>query len=795
MAEERISLEKTPDSNANQAQSNNHLHEALSSDGNAYGSNYERHEGLSLLRKWWRLICRRKLLIISVIMIILAFVTIEAYRKRSVYQAITTIEVRREGSSLQPNDIFYHYAYDNTKTEALIMKCRPVIERTVVKLKLDRNPRFLDVTRKRSVWEAITALKQGDAEQEQKDDQVAAVETPGAESEPGDKSETADKGTLSAAERARLTPYIQALMNNLKVEDVRETRLLRLSFTHTDPEIAAIVSNGVAQNFIEYNFQNKTQYFTNTSAWLEDSTRKLKARVEQAEQKLANYSREHDIFSLEGKENLTVDKLVRLHDQAMRAETDRLLKQSLYEEVKRGRVAQLPEAFADPKTAELRKTLNELAVTASQLGVKFGSRHPKLIEIRQQMATIQEQIDANRSILEEKLKADYERAVREEDPLKAALNRAKAEAVQQNQAAIQYNVLQQDQATAKALYTDFLSKTSQANIQLAEQYNNVRLIEAAEPPTGPIGPDRMSTILIGFVLSLAFGVGLAWLIENLNTKVRSVEDVGRATQLPVLAVIPTLSENSLSAIQTGLRELKDGGGSPQLALDLPARSVSSAMLRDFSVAGEAYRMLRTSVLLSTAGHPPRTILITGAQPGDGKTTNVINTAIAFTQLKAEVLIIDCDMRTPMIHKLARLEKEKGLSTYLACGGDVAEFIKQTPIPYLSIFPSGPAPPNSSELISSDSMKEMLNSLIDRYDYILLDSPPLGGGADSIILSTIVDGVILVAKSGKSKSEVLRRAVCDLSSVRARVLGVILNGCNVGREGHDYYYSYRYRSNG
>jgi len=206
-------------------------------------------------------------------------------------------------------------------------------------------------------------------------------------------------------------------------------------------------------------------------------------------------------------------------------------------------------------------------------------------------------------------------------------------------------------------------------------------------------------------------------------------------------------------------------------------------------------MLRTSVLLSNAGHPPRTILITGAQPGDGKTTNVINTAIAFTQLKAEVLIIDCDMRTPMIHKLARLEKEKGLSTYLACGGDVAEFIKQTPIPYLSIFPSGPAPPNSSELISSDSMKEMLNSLADRYDYILLDSPPLGGGGDSIILSTIVDGVILVAKSGKSKSEVLRRAVCDLSSVRARVLGVILNGCNVGREGHDYYYSYRYRSNG
>src|SRR5262249_28658302 len=151
-------------------------------------------------------------------------------------------------------------------------------------------------------------------------------------------------------------------------------------FTHTDPEIAATVANGVAASFIKYNFQAKTARFTGTSNWLEESTRKLKSQVEQSEAALANYSREHNIFSLEGKENLTGEKLVRLHDQVMRAETDRLLKQSLFEEVKRGRVAQLPEAFADPKTAELRKTLNELAVAAAQVNVKFGAKHPKLVE-------------------------------------------------------------------------------------------------------------------------------------------------------------------------------------------------------------------------------------------------------------------------------------------------------------------------------------------------------------------------------------------------------------------------------
>jgi capsular exopolysaccharide synthesis family protein len=556
--------------------------------------------------------------------------------------------------------------------------------------------------------------------------------------------------------------------------------------------MAAAVANGVAESFINHNFQAKTERFTGTSNWLEESTRKLKAQVEQAEAALANYSRENNIFSLEGKENLTAGKLVQLHDQVMRAETDRLLKQSLYEEVKRGRVAQLPEAFADPKTAELRKTLNELAVTASQVSVKFGAKHPKLVEIRQQMNTIQEQIDSNKSMLEEKLRADYERAVREEGSLEAALNRAKTEAVQQNQAAIQYSVLQQDLATAKSLYTDFLNKTSQANIQRAEQYNNVRLIEAAEPPGAPVGPNRAQAILIGFFLSLAFGVGLAYLLERLNTTVRNVEDVSRSTQLPTLAVIPSLQDKSLSAKQKAAGELRDGSEAIAQALgDRAAKAILSDSNMDFSAATEAYRMLRTSVLLSTAGHPPKIILVTSGQPGDGKTTTVYNTAIAFTQLKAHVLVIDCDMRKPRIHSMARIKREQGLSTFLSSGGELAELIKQTPIPYLSVLPCGHIPPNPSELISSEKMKEMLSFLSNHYDYIFIDSPPLVTVTDPLILSTLVDGVILVVKSGKSKSEIARRACQDLAGVGAKIFGVVLNDLDVKSEGYDHYNYSRY----
>jgi capsular exopolysaccharide synthesis family protein len=781
--ENRVIPEKIFHPHDNQALQENQFYEATAREGR-----------LSMLREWWRMVYRHKLLIISVMIIIMPFVIINAYRKKPIYQATTTIDVRVEGSSIKPNDIFARDAYDNTKAEAFIIQSRPVIERTVANLKLDHNPRFLDVNSERSVWGAIAALRGIDDEQEQKDNQAAAEQNPAVENERENQPDSAGDIALSEAERRRLAPYVSTLMGNLKVDGVRDTRLLRISFTHTDPEIAAIVSNGVAQNFIDYNFRNKTQHFASASAWLEDSTRKLKARVEQAEQKLANYSREHNIISLEGKENLTTEKLARMHGQVMQAETDRILKHSLYEEVQQGRVAQLPEAFADPKTAALRKSLNDLAVLAAQHGVKFGAKHPKSIEIQQQMATIQEQIDSNRSTLEDKLRADYERAVRDEESLRAAFNRAKADAVQQNQAAIQYSILQQDQVTAKALYDDFLKKTSQASVQLAEQYNNVRLIEAAEVPGGPIGPNRRTPIMMWLLLSLAIGVGLAWLLENLNTKVRSIEDVNRAVQLPVLAAIPTLSEDSLSTIRTGLYErLKNGGNSNRLALDQTGKPVSPAMIKDFTAADEAYRMLRTSILLSTAGCPPKTIMITSPQPGDGKTTTVINTAIAFTQLKAEVLIIDCDMRRPMIHKLAHFEKQKGLSTLLSGGGNVAEFIKRTPIPYLSILPCGLTPPNPSELISSESMSRLLDFLVNRYKYILIDSPPLITVSDPLILSTMVDGVILVAKSGKSKSETLRRAFHNLSRVRARVLGIILNELNVRGEDYDYYFSHNYRS--
>jgi polysaccharide biosynthesis transport protein len=771
-----------------------------------------RQAKLKFLREWKGLMLRHKWLIISIIALVAPLFAIQAYRAKSLYQAMSTIEIRPEGNSYsKTGDVIVLDASDNTKAESIIIKSLPVLNRTIRDLKLEENPKFLDVAQNRSVFQALAALSRRlPIPQENRSVDASRNNVSGKGKPEGDHilADSKQESPGNFEQNKPLEPYILALTNNLKVEPVKETRLIRISFTHTDPRIAASVANGVASSFLSHRFESKTKRYNDASVWLEGSTRKLKAQVEEAEQKTANYSREKKIFSIEGKESLTTDKLARLHDQFMRAETDLLLKKSLFEQVQQGRIDQLPETFADPKTAELSKSLNAMALASSELSVKFGAKHPKLQELQQQMSTIKSQIEANRLTLQEKLKADFERALRDHQSLDAALNRAKSDAVQQNQDYIQYSVLQQDLTTAKALYTDFLNKTSQANLQRAEQFNNALLIEEAQPPSMPIGPNRGQMVLFGFVISLFVGIGLAYLVENLNTTIRSLEDIASATQLPVLGAIPTLSDLPRAGPKNSLPDAKSTGSErsnvalmrrPLGAFDQSSSSneesedsaslILEKNINRFSSAAEAYRILRTSILLSTAEDPPKTILFTSGQPGDGKTTTVFNLALALTKLKADVLIIDCDMRRPTIHKLAQCPGAEGLSTYLMQGGNLDHYIHRTPVANLSILPCGSIPQNPSELISSEKMKETLQIAARGFDYILIDSPPLWGVTDSYILSTLVDGVILVSRSGLTQSECLQRASQELSSVKANVLGVILNDLNVRRGGVTYYESY------
>ncbi|MBK9316645.1 MAG: polysaccharide biosynthesis tyrosine autokinase [Acidobacteria bacterium] len=748
-------------------------------------------------RDIWRKIRKRKWLILTIVFIATTIVSIESFRTKSLYQASAKVAFNQENTVIKAGDLILQSDDSGRiRTELLLLKTYPLLEDVVVRLQLDKNPRFLDIGDRKTVPEAIETIfsKFGSR-------QSATPEIP--QMEPL-TIEPNLQAARSEEEVARLAPFVGILQSNLQVEQIIDTNAIELRFVHTNPAIASTVANGVARVFVENSFNNKTEKFTNSANWLDRTTRGLLAQVQQAEQSLANYSSSHDIFSTDENNNLTAEKLASIYSQALKAETDRILKQSVYEEVVKGRVAQLPEAFSDTRTSQYQTDLSKLQLKVAELNARYGPENPKVVEVQQQIKELQTLIGGNVKSLEEKLRADYERAVRDETLIKQSLDRAKSEAAQQNQAAIQFNILKQNVETTKSLYNDFLQKTNQANIQRAEQYSDLRIIDPARVPGAPTGPNRLRSIFLGIMLSLVAGIGLALLIEFMDNTVKSIEDVARATQLPTLALIPTMKANSVRVLsakkKAELREVQNKRITDKLTeisgiapRTLHPKDNRLATLDGLSSVVEAYRMLRTSVLLSTAGMPPRTILVTSSQPSEGKTTTAVNTAISLAQLGARVLLIDADLRRPAVHKTFKLQHTRGLSSYLSGSGNIDDLIVKLTIPNLSVLTSGPIPPNPAELISSERMRDMLRSLAESYEHIIIDSPPLIHVTDPVILSTMVDGSILVVQAGRSTREMLRRAKQELVGVGAKIFGVVLNNVDVKKEGYDEYYYQRYYS--
>ena len=789
MAEERFDLEKVPAAEDGRIAKPGYPRLGGYPDVSpyGYGYGYGNDDERVYLRRIWHAIRKRKLVIIVMAIIVTGVVTVEVFRTKSVYSASTTIEVGKENRTLvrtgdvvvqtDESDDLYFVSLA-MKTKIRLLQSRPLLEDVVVNLKLDQNPKFLDVTTRKSFWEAARSIASKFRKQEQAQEPQVVSETP--------VTRSSGEGTRSREESARLSPYVDVLAANLTAEPLADTRMLVLSFSHTDPVLAADIVDNTAQVFIQRSFENKTEKYTSTSEWLDKATRELQSKVQQAEQALTDYSNKHNIYSLEGKENLAIDKLTRLHNEATRAETERMLKQSLYEQVRAGNADKLPDMFTDPKLGELQKKLGELTVMHSQLDVTYGPKNPRVIEVKQQMTAIQQQIDDSRKALEGKLKADYERALRDEGSFKSALEQARSEAAQQNQAAIQFNILKQEVETNKQMYQDFLQKTNQAKIQKAEQQNTMKMIDPPQVPVAPIGPNRLRTIMIGFFLSLVAGIGLVFALEYLDNTVKTVEDVARYTQLPALSVIPAMSarksrllssSNGKKKAVEGLKISSGSGLQTERLMTLDTRS---------SVA-EAYRVLRTSVLLSSVDKPPKILLVTSGQPGEGKTTTAVNTAISLAQLGSSVLIIDCDLRRPSAHKLFGVEQQQGLSTYLSRNVKLVDVMQKLPIPNLWLLPCGPIPPNPAEMISSGKMKEMLRLLGESFDHIIIDSPPLLKVTDPVILSTMVDGVILVVHGGKSTRDIVRRTRQELSLAGAKIFGVVLNNVDVGQANENEYY--------
>jgi capsular exopolysaccharide synthesis family protein len=600
-------------------------------------------------------------------------------------------------------------------------------------------------------------------------------------------------------EAKRLAPYVGALMGGLRVEPVREnragyykeTRLIDINYQHGDPEIAAKVVNAVAETFVRSNLEKKSETNTSTSEFLSKRVTELQTQIRSSEEKLVDYAKNNQILSLDASQNTVVERLAGLNKQLLEAENDRKMAEAEFNAARKPGAA---SALAEAATKEVDTTearLAELKQKRAELLVSATEEAPEVKEIDQQIDVLQKHLSDTRArgtaTLLTNLETKYRQTAEREDALRKSFNQQKGETVTQNEAAINYRILQQEIETNKGLLNNLLQRSKENDVILAGRPNNISVVDYAIVPDFPVGPARLRTVMLAFILSLALGIALALFLEYLDDTVHSTDDVERFLRLPALAVIPAMGAGAtrrrLRSTASALQKRNGSNGSnPELLLHVDGRSALA----------EAYRQLRTSVLLSTAGHAPKTLLVTSSLPGEGKTTTAVNTAISLAQTGAQVVIIDADMRRPRLRSIFDLPEQEGLSSILSSeisNDDVFKTILRDEVSGLFVLTSGPVPPNPAELLGSDQMRKLISILSHKFTHIVIDSPPVNSFTDGVLIASMVDGVLLVVHGGKSSRGVVRRSRQLLLEIGAKIVGVVLN--NVSVRSHDYYYYRRY----
>ncbi|HEY0376473.1 MAG TPA: polysaccharide biosynthesis tyrosine autokinase [Pyrinomonadaceae bacterium] len=594
-------------------------------------------------------------------------------------------------------------------------------------------------------------------------------------------------------EDTRLAPYVDALRTNLKVDPVKEirlpikeTRLITVSFSHPDRRLAARVVNAIADAFVLSNLERKTEANTATTDILQDRIKELQGQIRTQETQLVEYGRNHQITTLDPTQNTVVERLSGLNRQLLEAQNDLKLAEAAYRAAQRpGAVEALAiDAAKDANMLDAR--LNELRQRLAQLRVDNTDKWPENQEVIRQIEELEKQVKETRqqttSSIKMNLETKYRQALAREQSLRTDFERQRGETLTQNEAAINYRILEQEIQTNKNLLDGMMQRSKENEAILAGLRNNIHVNDHAITPQAPVGPKRLLNTGIAFMLSLGFGVGLAVFLGYMDNSVHSADDVERILPLPMLASIPAVGGRARRLLPSIISPKSNGNGNGHHH-ELLLNGNAPAPLT------EAYRQLRTHMLLSKGHAKMKSLLVTSSVPGEGKTTMAVNTAISLARTGALVLLIDADMRKPRLHKIFGLENEGGLSTILSDEvGDVEalKVIKHHEKSGVDVLTSGPVVPDATEYLGSDQMRKLISTFRFTYDYIVIDSPPVAYFADGVLLSALVDGVVLVVNSGESMRDTVRQAYQVLQDVGANIYGVVLNNAKGVNYDYDYY---------
>lgn len=580
-----------------------------------------------------------------------------------------------------------------------------------------------------------------------------------------------------------------AFLDRLQVEPVRNTRLVKLSFESRSPELAAQVANTLADEVIAQQLDDKKDASQYATRFLTAQVNESRQTLHSSEVQLSQFLEENDILFVGGerigervgeRQALISQELATLSDSLLKAKAERIAKESMLAQATRATADSLPAVLQDPLIAHLKEEATKLEGRYRELGQSFKAEYPRMQRLSENIREVRRQIHAEIQRFVEAARAEYRAALQKETEVRKLADEQRGLARKLDGQMARYNLLRREVDTNRELYTGLSTRLKETQVSSSLLTSNISVVDRADVPLKRSGPRTGLNLLIGCMVGLVGGVALAFLFEYLDTSIRDPRAVEAILRVPTLGLVPTRS--SLPA-HLGRPPLGPGNGAPG-TLALVAHEATGSIL------AEAFRNLRTSVVYATPDHPPKTMLVTSLQQQDGKTFVSTNCAISLAQLgMGDVLLVDADMRHPNLHGILGVPQTPGLSDLLVGGVGVMEAVRPTGIPGLFVIPAGPVPTNPSELLYSPRFTQALATLGERFAHIVIDTPPLLGVADTLVLAPRVEGVILVLRHGRAARNAAERAVQMLGSVRARLLGVVLNHADARSTtaGYQYYH--------
>jgi len=722
----------------------------------------------SMLREYFRVLVKRRWVVIIAVALIFGLTAIATMRATRIYQASGSIAINKP-------DSFLSSFKDSGGGEA------PYSDTTDV----DTEVRIL-----RSDLLALQVIKQLNLDRQT---------GPGGQATPNALGLTTDELRPDSTETSDL---LSDFKGNLTVSSLPGTRIIDIQYRSPDKEMAARVVNTLMSTYVEQNFKTKYESTMQASDWLQKQLTELEMKVESSQEKLVQYQKEHEILGIDEKQNIITSKLDELNKELTAAQSDRMEKEALY------RMAQSPDLGtalaavsgepdnqngASSGTSSLLEKLRaqeaDFKVQMAQLSTQFGLSYPKVAQLNSQIKETDEQIQIELKKVVDRVRGEYQAAAQRESMLNDAMEKQKQEANQLNESAIEYNLLKRDVEGNRTLYEGLLEKLKEAGVTSSLRSNNFRTVDVARVPTAPAEPNVPRNLAFGLALGLTTGIGLGFLLEGIDNTVRTPEQAQAISSLPSLGMIPLSSRSSTEGAS---KRLSRASLSDSLTAAASKEVVELITVsRPQSQMAESYRALRTSLLLTSLGAPPKVIVITSALPQEGKTTTSLNSSVVLAQKGSRVLLIDGDMRRPSIHKALGLGPRTGLSNVLTGSATLQQAVfRYDRVPNLYVLPAGTPPPNPAELLASVHMGDMLADLRAQYDHIVIDTPPTLSVTDAVILATRADTVVLVIRSGQTTKQALRRARDILMRVNARISGVLLNAADL--RSPDYYYYYEYQ---